>query len=118
AVDDLADRLEPRRRRCAGRQSAAAPPGPARGGSDMAAEAGLARARLPRRAADRVAVIHQSITSDEVAHNPRAADGHAVRMLRPDALTATDHARWADLSAATPGANIFAEPWFMDAALR
>ena len=43
---------------------------------------------------------------------------HAVRFQRPVDLTAADRARWADLSDRAGAANVFAQHWFMDAALR
>ena len=62
--------------------------------------------------------MHQAITSGHVARDRAATDGYAVRLLRHAELTAADHARWADLSTAAGSGNIFAEHWFMDAALR
>lgn len=41
-----------------------------------------------------------------------------VRMLRHADLTAHDRACWAALSAQAGGANVFAQDWFMEAALR
>lgn len=41
-----------------------------------------------------------------------------VRMVRHADLTADDRARWAALSAHAGAANVFAQDWFMDAALR
>jgi len=46
------------------------------------------------------------------------AGDHAVRLQRPADLDAADHARWADLSDRAGAANVFAQHWFMDAALR
>lgn len=43
---------------------------------------------------------------------------HAVRFQRPADLSAADRARWADLSDRAGVANVFAQHWFMDAALR
>lgn len=41
-----------------------------------------------------------------------------LRLLRPADLTPADRARWAVLSARAGAANVFAQDWFMDAALR
>src|SRR3546814_8485699 len=43
---------------------------------------------------------------------------HAVRLQRPADLGAADRARWADLSDRAGTANVFAQHWFMDPALR
>ena len=45
------------------------------------------------------------------------ADQPAVRILRHADLTADDRAQWAALSALAGAANVFAQDWFMDAAL-
>lgn len=63
-------------------------------------------------------MIHQAITGGDVARSPDLSDGQTVRLLRVADLTAADRGRWADLTAAAGAANIFAEHWFMDAALR
>ena len=63
-------------------------------------------------------MIHQTFTGSDIVRAPGAPEDFAVRMLRRAELTDADRVRWADLSAATGSANIFAEGWFMDAALR
>lgn len=57
-------------------------------------------------------MMHQAIARDE------AVRSHVVRLLRHADLGAEGHARWAELSAAAGPMNIFAQHWFMDAALR
>lgn len=59
--------------------------------------------------------MHQRIVRDD---DVRGSGRLAVQWRRHADLTAADHARWADLSIAAGAANIFAQHWFMDAALR
>lgn len=59
--------------------------------------------------------MHQAIVRTKDARKPGRL---GVQMRRHADLTATDHKRWADLSTAAGAANIFAQHWFMDAALR
>ncbi|UNU44169.1 GNAT family N-acetyltransferase [Sphingopyxis sp. YF1] len=84
----------------------------------MAAATALARFGLPRRTAGGAAVIHQPITGDDIVRDPGASEAYTVRLLRPVELTDADQARWAELSTAAGTANVFAEHWFMHAALR
>lgn len=57
---------------------------------------------------------HYVFTSDDAS----AADGHAVQLRTHASIGAGDRARWAELSARAGSANVFAQDWFMNAALR
>ncbi len=57
--------------------------------------------------------IAREIEQDEVW-----GAGPTLRLLRHADLTSADRARWAALSAHAGAANVFAQDWFMDAALR
>lgn len=63
-------------------------------------------------------MIHQAISGGDMVRDPDLAGGCTARMVAVADLTAADRKRWRDLSAAAGGANLFAEYWFMDAALR
>lgn len=60
---------------------------------------------------------HYVITSDDVSARG-AADDCAVQLRKYASLGAGDHRRWAELSDRAGAANVFAQHWFMDAALR
>lgn len=63
-------------------------------------------------------MIHQRIIRGAAVRDPAPANGYAVRLRRHADLTSAEHRCWADLSAEAGAANVFAEHWFMDAALR
>lgn len=58
------------------------------------------------------------VFTDDHAAAPEQADGYAVQLRKYASLGTGDRARWADLSRRAGAANIFAQHWFMDAALR
>lgn len=63
-------------------------------------------------------MMHQTITSGDVTRVPDLPGEYAVRLLPYTELTSADRARWADLSVRAGASNVFAQHWFMDAALR
>ncbi|WP_081944749.1 GNAT family N-acetyltransferase [Sphingopyxis sp. MWB1] len=82
----------------------------------MARPSPLARLVRTRRAPGRAGMMHAPSTLF-LTHSAPVIGPCQVRLIPPGQLGEEDRARWAQLSRAADEGNIFAQHWFMDAAL-